>query len=79
MELFRVALVGLSASAKVNWAAHAHLPYLLSAQGRQHYEVVALLNSSVEAAQSAKSAFNLSENVKAYGDPLKLASDRTST
>ena len=48
-----VALVGLSASAKVTWAADAHLPYLLSARGKQHYELVALLNSSVEAAESA--------------------------
>lgn len=75
MGPIRVALVGLSASAKVTWAADAHLPYLLSARGKQHYELVALLNSSVEAAQSAQAAFKLSENIKTYGDPYRLAAD----
>ncbi|KAF9693099.1 hypothetical protein EKO04_008900 [Ascochyta lentis] len=75
MAPIRVALVGLSASAKVTWAADAHLPYLLSTRGKQHYELVALLNSSVEAAESAKITFNLSDHIKAYGDPTKLAAD----
>lgn len=75
MSPIRVALVGLSASSAVSWAARAHLPYLLSARGKQHYELVALLNSSVEAAESAKAAFKLSPDVKAYGDPAKLAAD----
>ncbi|KAF1361377.1 oxidoreductase family protein [Lizonia empirigonia] len=75
MAPIRVALVGLSASAKVTWAADAHLPYLLSSQGKLHYELVALLNSSVQAAESAKATFKLPGNVKAYGDPSKLAAD----
>lgn len=75
MAPIRVALVGLSASAKVTWAADAHLPYLLSSQGKLHYELVALLNSSVQAAESAKTTFKLPGNVKAYGDPSKLATD----
>ncbi|KAJ4989636.1 oxidoreductase family protein [Stagonosporopsis vannaccii] len=75
MSPIRVALVGLSASSAVSWAANAHLPYLLSARGKQHYELVALLNSSIEAAESAKVTFQLSPNVRAYGDPAKLAAD----
>jgi predicted dehydrogenase len=71
----RVALIGLSASAKVSWAAEAHLPYLLSERGRSHYEVVALLNSSVAAAESARATYNLPSSVKAYGDPTSLAAD----
>ncbi|KAI8808073.1 oxidoreductase family protein [Cladochytrium replicatum] len=74
MAPIRVALIGLSASAKVTWAADAHLPYLLSEIGRKHYELTALLNSSVEAAESAKATFNL-PNLKAYGDPESLAAD----
>lgn len=75
MAPIHVALVGLSSSAKTSWAADAHLPYLLSPRGKQRYELVALLNSSVEAAGSAKATFNLSKEVKAYGDPSKLAAD----
>ncbi|KAF2629124.1 oxidoreductase family protein [Macroventuria anomochaeta] len=75
MAPIRVALVGLSASAKVTWAADAHLPYLLSTRGKERYELVALLNSSVEAAETAKTTFKLSKDVKAYGDPSKLAAD----
>jgi predicted dehydrogenase len=70
-----VALVGLSSSAKVTWASDAHLPYLLSANGKTHYKLVALLNSSVAAAESAISTFNLPHDVKAYGDPDSLAAD----
>jgi predicted dehydrogenase len=75
MAPIRVALVGLSSSAKVNWAADAHLPYLLSPNGQKHYKLVALLNSSISAAESAKSTFNLPHDVKAYGDPDSLAAD----
>lgn len=75
MEPIRVALIGISASARVTWVADAHLPYLLSPRGKQHYDLVALLNSSVEAAELAKATFELSSSVKAYGDPAKLAAD----
>ncbi|KAF2641562.1 NAD(P)-binding protein [Massarina eburnea CBS 473.64] len=71
----RVALIGLSSHALVTWAADAHLPYLLSAIGRSHYQLVALLNSSVEAAEAAKKHFNLPSSTKAYGDPSALAAD----
>ncbi|KAL7948817.1 hypothetical protein V8C42DRAFT_312411 [Trichoderma barbatum] len=71
----RVALVGLSANATTSWAAAAHLPYLQSARGQTQYKVVALLNSSKEAAENARSHFNLPSTVKAYGDPALLAAD----
>jgi predicted dehydrogenase len=75
MSPIRVAIAGLSSSAKVTWAADAHLPYLLSSFGKKHYQLVALLNSSTQAAQAAKKTFNLPIDVKAYGDPATLAAD----
>lgn len=75
MKPIRVALVGLSSTAKTSWAAEAHLPYLLSSRGRSHYEIVAVLNSSLRAAEAAKESFSLPSNVKAYGDPSALAKD----
>jgi predicted dehydrogenase len=71
----RVGLVGLSASALVAWAEQGHLAYLLSTRGRSHYSVVALLNSSVSAAEAARSHFKLPSSVKCYGDPNTLAKD----
>jgi predicted dehydrogenase len=75
MSPIRVALAGLSSSAKVTWAADAHLSYLLSPFGKKHYQLIALLNSSTEAAQAAKKTFHLSEDVKTYGDAITLAED----
>ncbi|GAB7343017.1 hypothetical protein MBLNU457_g1107t1 [Dothideomycetes sp. NU457] len=75
MAPIRVALVGLSASAKTSWASRAHLPYLISSRGKQHYEVVALLNSSEEAAKRAREHFELPSSVRTYGDPRSLAED----
>lgn len=74
MPPIRVAIVGLSSSAKAGWAATGHLPYLQSSEGKKHYQVVALLNSSVAAAESAKAAFNIPD-AKAYGEPADLAAD----
>ncbi|KAI1113252.1 NAD(P)-binding protein [Nemania sp. NC0429] len=76
MAPIRVALIGLSASAKVNWAEQAHLPYLQSPRGRLHYELVALLNSSVAAAEAARAHFKLPPTIKAYGSPDDLAADQ---
>lgn len=73
MAPIRIALIGLSASSTTSWAAEAHLPYLLSARGKQHYTIVALLNSSQQAAEAARSTFALSPDVKTYGDPDALA------
>ncbi|KAK4153823.1 hypothetical protein C8A00DRAFT_14993 [Chaetomidium leptoderma] len=72
----RLALIGLSASAKTSWASRAHLPYLLSPRGQAKYEIVALLNSSVAAAQAAIETYQLPvATTRAYGDPAALAAD----
>jgi predicted dehydrogenase len=71
----RVALIGLSSSAKTAWAANAHLPYLLSPGGRAKYQIVALLNSSIDAARAAVAAYNLPAETRVYGDPAALAAD----
>ena len=75
MAPIHIAIVGLSTSGKTSWAAAAHLPYLLSPRGQSHYQIVALLNSSTQAAEAAKAAFNLPATVKTYGDPAALAAD----
>ncbi|KAF2685707.1 oxidoreductase family protein [Lentithecium fluviatile CBS 122367] len=75
MPPIRVALIGLSSSAKVTWAADAHLPYLLSPTGQKHYLLTALLNSSATAAEAAKHHFKLPSSIKTYGDPAALAAD----
>ncbi|KAE8381573.1 hypothetical protein BDV26DRAFT_289421 [Aspergillus bertholletiae] len=77
MSPIRVGLIGLpSASAEnyegVSWTANAHLPYLTQSP---HFEIVALLNSSVESAQTAIQKYGLPGKVKAYGDPQDLAND----
>ncbi|KAG7285664.1 hypothetical protein NEMBOFW57_007957 [Staphylotrichum longicolle] len=71
----RVAIIGLSSSAKTAWASRAHLPYLLSPLGRSKYQIVALLNSSVSAARAAIAAYNLPDSTRAYGDPAALRAD----
>lgn len=75
MAPIRVAIVGLSATATTSWAAGGHLPYLLSVRGKKHYEIVALLNSSIKAAEAARGHFNLPTSVTTYGDPAALAAD----
>jgi predicted dehydrogenase len=71
----RTALIGLSASAATSWASAAHLPGLLSEAGRSKLPIVALLNSSVSAAQAAIKTYNLPSTTKAYGSPEDLAND----
>ncbi|KAJ6619612.1 hypothetical protein B0H10DRAFT_2025426 [Mycena sp. CBHHK59/15] len=75
MAPIRVALIGLSASAKTSWASSAHLPYLLSPRGLARFQIVALCNSSKEAAHAAISAYILPEETRAYGSPADLAGD----
>ncbi|KAK8079980.1 NAD(P)-binding protein [Apiospora hydei] len=76
MAPIRVALVGLSANAATGWAAKAHLPYLLSAEGRSKYTIVALCNTTVAAAERAIAHFGLDPaTTRAYGDPAALAAD----
>ncbi|KAK0109430.1 hypothetical protein ONS95_002124 [Cadophora gregata] len=73
----RVALIGLSSTPAdqyegTNWAASAHLPYLLKSP---HFEIAALLNSSVESAQRSIEKHGLPGSVKAYGRPEDVAAD----
>lgn len=69
----RIGFIGLSPNGF--WGKFAHLPYLQSALGRKSYRIVALCNSSVEAAKSAIAAFQLDPTTKAYGSPDDLAND----
>ncbi|ERS98899.1 hypothetical protein HMPREF1624_04091 [Sporothrix schenckii ATCC 58251] len=72
----KVALVGLSTNAVTSWAASAHLPYLLSERGRKRFQIVALLNSSVDAARAAIKHFGLpADTTAAYGKAEALAAD----
>ncbi|CCC11193.1 hypothetical protein SMACR_03899 [Sordaria macrospora] len=75
MAPIRLALVGLS-STSPSWLSNAHLPYLLSSRGKDKFQIVALQNSSVEAARKAIDSYKLDpETVKAYGSPEELAKD----
>lgn len=67
----RVALIGLPGTAPERqqgtaWTANAHLPYLLNSE---HYEIVALCNTSVERAKEAVKLHGLPETTKTYGNP----------
>ncbi|KAK0640671.1 hypothetical protein B0T16DRAFT_418283 [Cercophora newfieldiana] len=75
MAPIRVALIGLSSSAKTAWAATAHLPYLLSPAGLAKFQIVALLNSSTDAARKAIEFYKLPASTRAYGSPSDLAAD----
>ncbi|KAK7981976.1 oxidoreductase family protein [Apiospora saccharicola] len=76
MPPIKVALIGLSANAATSWAAKAHLPYLLSVEGRAKYTIVALCNTTTTAAERAIAHFGLDPaTTKAYGDPAALAAD----
>ena len=74
MAPIRTAIIGLS-SAGGGWAKNAHLPYLLSAAGRAKYEIVALCNSSEEAARQAIATHGLPASTRAYGRPEDVAAD----
>lgn len=71
----RTALIGLSSTATTSWASAAHLPGLLTPTGRSKLRIVALLNSSVDAAKSAIKTYKLDADTKAYGSPEDLAND----
>ena len=71
----RTALIGLSSTAITSWASVAHLPGLLTPTGRSKLPIVALLNSSVDAAKSAIQTYKLAPDTKAYGSPEDLAND----
>jgi predicted dehydrogenase len=70
----RVGIIGLTAatSGTTSWAANAHLPYLVQSP---RYKIVALCNSSVEAAKKAIEKYNLPAETKAYGSADDIAAD----
>jgi predicted dehydrogenase len=71
----RTALIGLSSAAATSWASAAHLPAILTPNGRSKITITALLNSSIDAAKSAIEDYKLAPETKAYGSPEDLASD----
>lgn len=75
MAPIRLAILGLSPSSTTAWASSAHLPYLLSARGRERYQIIALCNTSADSAKRAIQAYKLPTETKAYGDPQSLAND----
>lgn len=75
MSPIRVAIIGLSANAITDWASRAHLPYLLSSTGKSKFQIVALCNTSVAAADRSIKTFRLPAATKAYGSPEDLAAD----
>jgi predicted dehydrogenase len=75
MAPVRTAIIGLSSTATTSWASTAHLPSLLTATGQSKFQIVALLNSSVSAAQAAIKTYGLGPDTKAYGTPEDLAAD----
>ncbi|KAK1716316.1 oxidoreductase family protein [Colletotrichum lupini] len=76
MAPIRVGIIGLSAKEAVMgpgaWASIAILP---SFKNSLHYEIVALCNSSAEAARRSIEMHKLPSTTKAYGDVEQLASD----
>ncbi|KAL1892594.1 hypothetical protein Sste5346_006879 [Sporothrix stenoceras] len=72
----RVAIIGLSQSATTAWASVALLPNFLNEAGRERFQIVALLNTSVAKAEAAIQAYGLDpKTTKAYGKPEDLAAD----
>ncbi|THW73642.1 NAD(P)-binding protein [Aureobasidium pullulans] len=77
MSPIRIGLIGLSTNSQgTSWASAAHLPYLLSEQGKAHYEIKALCNSSVESAKKSIEHYKLPGEVKAYDSAQDLANDK---
>ncbi|KAL6834572.1 NAD(P)-binding protein [Trichoderma camerunense] len=77
MATIRVGFIGLTAGAgnglgPGSWGVSALLPtFVLS----PHYEIVALCNSSVEAAEKSIKHHKLASSTKAYGNPEDIAND----
>ncbi|KKO99481.1 oxidoreductase family protein [Trichoderma harzianum] len=77
MATIRVGFVGLTAGdgnglGPGSWGVSALLPtFVLS----PHYEIVALCNSSVEAAEKSIKHHKLAPSTKAYGNPEDIAND----
>lgn len=75
MAPIRIGIIGLSSSAATSWASNAHLPYLLSPGGQSKYQIVALCNSSVDAAKRAIAHYKLPAETRAFGSPADIAAD----
>lgn len=76
MPPIRIGFIGLSTNSTVtNWAVQAHLPFLQSPQGKEHYEIVALCNTSKSSAQKSIEHYKLPSSVKTYDSPADLAND----
>jgi len=76
MSPIRVGLIGLSTtSGATSWASHAHLPYLQSAQGQEHFKITALCNSSIDSAKKSVEHFKLDPSTKTYDSVDDLAQD----
>ena len=66
----RIGFIGLSASG--GWATIAHFPYLKQSS---KYAIVALCNSSIDAAKAAVAHYSLPPSTKTYGSTVELAAD----
>lgn len=76
MSPIRIGLVGLSVNSQsTSWASRSHLPFLQSSVGKQHFEIVALCNTSVASGEKSKDHYKLPSSVKTYDSPAKLAED----
>ncbi|KAM0479029.1 hypothetical protein ACHAPX_005008 [Trichoderma viride] len=75
MSPIKVGLVGLSSRSKSQWGPNSHLPYFLSARGKEKFQIVAVQNSSTESAQQAIKDFGLPPTARAYGNPEEMAAD----
>lgn len=71
MAPIRIGIVGLSKTPGT-WGMLAHLPRL---QSSPNFQIVALCNSSVEAAKAAIQQYNLPESTRAYASYDDLAND----
>jgi len=71
MAPIRVGLIGLSGAPPdkyegTSWTPNAHLPYLTASPD---YQIVALLNSSVDSAKAAIELYDLPVKTEAYRNP----------
>ncbi|KAL0942784.1 oxidoreductase family protein [Colletotrichum truncatum] len=76
MAPIRVGIIGLSAKpAALSPGAWASTAFLPTFQNSPEYEIVALCNSSIEAACRSIEFHQLPESTRAYGNPDELADD----
>ncbi|KAF8253673.1 NAD(P)-binding protein [Wilcoxina mikolae CBS 423.85] len=71
----RIGFLGLSSRQPPAWSTTTHLPYLLSPSGLSKYRIVALCNTTLTSASSARSFHNLPPTTKLYTSPTDLAYD----